>query len=93
MSEKNEFYANSVNVFSSLYDITLNFNAQSVVVIDQNKPQILQSSNECTIRMSPQHAKALVALLTDQIKKYEENFKFELPLEEPLLSLWKANIK
>ena len=89
----NEYYSNSVNVVASLYDITLSFRAQSPVILDPNKAPMIQSSNECNVRMSPQHAKALAALLVEQVKKYEEQFKINLPLEENIQGIWKSLIK
>lgn len=87
---QNEFYANAVNITGSLYDLTLTFRIQTPVVVDQSKPPIIQSSNECNIRMSPQHAKALAALLVDQVRQYEDQFKLELPLEENIAKIWKT---
>lgn len=87
---QNEFYANAVNITGSLYDVTLTFRIQTPVVMDQSKAPIIQSSSECNIRMSPQHAKALAALLVDQVKQYEDRFKLELPLEDNIAPLWKA---
>ena len=86
----NEFYANAVNIMSSLYDLTLSFRSQTPVLVDPSKPPIIQSSNECNIRMSPQHAKALAALLVDQVRQYEDRFKLELPVEDNIIEIWKS---
>ena len=94
MSENpSEFYANAVNIIANLYDVTLNFRAQSPVALEGGKPMVLQTTNECTVRMSPQHAKALAVLLVDHIKQYEKQFKIELPVEENLLPKWNEFIK
>ena len=87
---ENDFYANAVNIMSSLYDLTISFRTQSPVLVDQAKPPLIQSSSECNIRMSPQHAKALAALLVDQVRQYEATFKIELPIEDNLIPMWKS---
>ena len=91
MSESpNEFYANAVNIMANLYDLTLSFRAQTPVLVDPAKPPMIQSSNECNVRMSPQHAKALAALLVDQVQKYEEQFNIVLPIEDNIAGIWKS---
>lgn len=93
MADNNEFYTNAVNILASLYDVTLNFRSQSPVMVDPTKPPLIQSTGEFSVRMSPQHAKALAALLVEHVKKYEEQFKIDLPIEENILEIWKSNIK
>jgi hypothetical protein len=89
----NEFYANAVNIIANLYDVTLNFRAQSPASIDDGKTILVQSTSECTVRMSPQHAKALAVLLVQHITQYEKQFNIALPIEDNLLNLWKTLIK
>jgi len=95
MSDQNqtEFYANAVNVTVSLYDVTLNFRADSPVSINPGEPPVLQATNISAVRMSPQHAKALAAVLIDQVTTYEERHNIILPMEDRLAEMWKKYIK
>ena len=90
---RSDFYANAVNVSTSIYDVSLFFSIQSPVVIDKDSKPLVETSAQCNVRMSPQHAKALAALLAKHIKKYEEDHKMELPLQDDLAILWKEHIK
>jgi len=87
-----EFYANAVNVVANMYDVTLNFRAQSPVALQDGKATALQVSSEVAVRMSPQHAKALAALLVNHIKEYEKQFHVQLPVEESIMKMWNETI-
>ena len=94
MPENNEYYANAVNIIANLYDVTLNFRAQSPVSVQPDgSAAMLQATSEVTVRMSPQHAKALAVLLTQHIVNYEKQFNIELPIEDNLMQQWKNLIK
>lgn len=78
--EKKFFYANSVEVGVTAYDITLKFmrngtisnlTPQSVKGLSQPKTEL---QDEFIIGMSPQHAKALLPVLTQLIKLYEDSY-------------------
>lgn len=88
-----EFYANAVNVGTSVYDVTLNFRLQSGEKNQQTEEIIITVSAENNIRMSPQHAKALAALLVNHIKLYEEQFSVDLPLTPDIMKFWEDNVK
>ena len=89
MSEdQHDFYANAVNVTSSIYDVTLNFRTQSPVMMSQGKPPVFEASAVFNVRMSPQHAKALTALLVKHIVDYEAKHHTQLPLPPELQQLW-----
>jgi hypothetical protein len=88
-----EFYANAVNVGTSVYDVTLNFRLQSGEKNQQTEEIIITVSGEYNIRMSPQHAKALAALLVHHIKGYENQFSIDLPLPDDIKEFWEKNIK
>jgi hypothetical protein len=89
MGEKDyEFYANAVNVLTSIYDVTLSFRAQSPIVIEQGKAPVIQTSELCNVRMSPQHAKALVAILLKHVIQYEIEHEITLPLPEDVRQIW-----
>lgn len=61
-------YCNQIGIVTTSWDITLLFNEQ---VESDNAEQILVD-RKAKVVMSPQHAKALVAILADNVKKYEE---------------------
>jgi hypothetical protein len=88
-----DFYANAVNVLTSLYDVTLNFRTQSPIVAESGKPPMIEAFAECNIRMSPQHAKALAALLVRQILQYEDEFKVNLPVDPNILEFWQKYVR
>jgi len=90
---KNDYYANAVNISTSIYDISLFFSVQSPVGLNKDAKPFIEASSQCNVRMSPQHAKALAALLIKHIKDYEKQFSVELPLPDELSSLWKEITK
>lgn len=74
MDEKSKnFYANAVNMLGSVYDVTMVFRSQSPQFDDAGRPliikdqQVLNVSDELTVRTSPQHAKSMAALLVQQV--------------------------
>jgi len=93
MEERNDFYANAVNVVTSIYDVTLNFRTQSPVSLEPGKDPLLEASGICNVRMSPQHAKALAALLIKHITKYEEDYQLDLPLPDDIAPMWQEHVK
>ena len=76
-----DFYANLVEVNTSVYDVTLQFKLRS---FSKDPEDIFSAIDVCNVRMSPQHAKALVAILLKHITNYEIDFKCELPLSPDL---------
>jgi len=92
--ERTDFYANNVNVGSSLYDITLQFSTQSPVgPIQPDRQPVIETSGLCNVRMSPQHAKALAAILVNHIIQYESQFNIKLPLAPEMAELWNRFMK
>ena len=88
MGDSPEFYTNAINIASSLYDVTLEFRANSPIPMKENHPPVVESKEVCTIRMSPQHAKALAILLLKQVEDYEKQFSLTLPVEVNIQSIW-----
>lgn len=92
-------YVNSVNVLSSVYDFTFLLRNQSPqlqqdgTVIQIHGTPSLVIADEIMVRMSPQHAKALAAILVENIKHYEETSGFALPVPDEIKQKWEANIK
>ena len=78
LEEKGEvpdFYVNSVDVSTGIYDITLNFGVITPVSKGQAEKKLV-----CTVRMSPQHAKMLTLILRSALKSYEREFECTLPI-------------
>ncbi len=73
------FYVNSVQIQQSLYDFKLIFGLFDT--LPNGKTQI---TNLETILISPQHAKELANVLTENVRLYEENF---MPLPMPISTL------
>lgn len=88
------FYANAVNITSSIYDISLAFKSQAPQIDNQGNVMLIKDqpvvnvADELIVRMSPQHAKALAAILVKHIKQYEKQFGVELPLPPDMKILW-----
>lgn len=94
LSDNPNFYANAVHVFSSIYDVTLQFRVEAPVTIpEQGKPTMLEIVSTCSVRMSPQHAKALGAILVKHVKDYEENNHVTLPLDPKIQPMWENAVK
>jgi flagellar protein FlaG len=68
-AEYRESYANSVQVRASLWDFFLLFGT-----INQSSPEQVTISNFQGVFLSPQQAKALAAVLTQNVQQYETTF-------------------
>ena len=91
--ERTEFYANTVGIVMNVYDVTLQFSTQSAVAVEKGKPPITEVAGVCNVRMSPQHAKSLVALLARHIVEYERTHGITLPIPGNLKGLWDTYIR
>ncbi len=91
--EKNEFYANSVSITTSLYDVTLTFKTESIVADKEGKPMGPIPVATFNVRMSPQQAKALASILIKHITDYEKDHHVTLPIPENIENWWKTFIK
>jgi len=92
------FYANAVNIATSIYDITIDLKSQSPQIdsmgkiIQMHDQPVMDVSEEIIVRMSPQHAKAFAALLVKNIIEYEKQFNGTIPLIPEIKELWEKNI-
>lgn len=79
--EKKYFYANSMEVSTSTYDINLKFlrNIASDTQNVENAPP--DRIDEIVVTMSPMHAKAMLSVLFTSIKSYEANHS-KIPLNQ-----------
>jgi len=68
-----EYYANCIQISTSVNDFSLNFGC-SRITEGADKSINVQEIFERRIYLSPQQAKALSRVLTEQVKGYEENF-------------------
>ncbi|MGA9397759.1 MAG: DUF3467 domain-containing protein [Anaerolineaceae bacterium] len=93
-NQLDNFYANAVNIASSVYDVTLQFKNQTPQIdskgnlIEISGKPAINITGEMTIRMSPQHAKALATILCEHVKLYEKQYNIVLPLQPDLKSKW-----
>jgi len=76
-SEVPEYYASSMALTTSIYDVTLQFRVQ-VPPLALGQPPAERPV--CVVRMSPQHAKMLGLILTNAIRDYEARFQTRLPI-------------
>lgn len=90
MSEEYDFYANNLNILASVYDITLNFSIRLPIKIDKEAGVVTETEDihPVRIRMSPQHAKSLAALLVNHIKNYEKEHNVNLPVPDNMAQMW-----
>ena len=92
MEQQNiDFYSNHVQLISGLYDITLHFHNQVPNVKGDEAETVIASSR--IIRMSPQTAKALAALLVAQVLAYEKEFGTQLSMEPRLQQKWDEHVR
>ena len=93
------FYANAVNFATSIYDVTLIFKSQSPQIDQAGKimeikgQPVLNVAEEIVVRMSPQHAKSLAALLAKNIADYEKQFNINLPVPPEIEAIWKDLVR
>ena len=89
MEEPVDVYANAVKVVGAAYDFTLEFSANLQIgpQTDPQHPSPIERRNICRVRMSPQHAKALIPILMDQVMQYEKQLG-PVPLPPDMNQLW-----
>jgi hypothetical protein len=78
------FYANSVQVLVSLFDVTLII--EQLGLGAEGEPEMREVAK---LNLSPQHAKALTGVLAQRVAAYESQFgviSLETPNEPPLPS-------
>ena len=94
MESTHDHYTNSVHVITSLYEVVLNFWTETPVGkwVEDEKPT-REVVDEFRVRMSPQHAKALAALLVKHVREYERQFGTQLVLPPELQMLWDEHAK
>ena len=96
MAER-DFFSNRVAVSTSLYESLLAFLLISPVAFpkdadedDEDEIEVAANVEDMVrVRMSPQHAKALAAILVSQIVHYEKLHGIELPTNPETAALWK----
>ena len=88
--ESIDIYANSVSVTTSVYDMTLAFGTRTAITLQQGQKPLVEVDEKCRIRMSPQHAKSLAALLLKQVMDYERQHNCALPLSPEMEQVWHA---
>ena len=88
------FYANSVHIIMSIYDVLLSFRTQAPLrVEEQVQESAVVSTDEFDVRMSPQHAKALAALLIKNIREYEKQFNTQIIIPPDLQTMWDEAVR
>lgn len=86
--EERDFYTNAVHVTTTVYDVTLHFGVRTLVPGEPDKDPVLQQRPVCSIRMSPQHAKSIAALLMKHVVDYEAQAGLTLPIPPDIQSVW-----
>jgi hypothetical protein len=88
-----DVYANSVTVTTSVYDALLVFGTRTAVPMQQGQKPLIEVDEKCRIRMSPQHAKSLAALLLKHTTDYEKKHNLRLPIPPEMQQIWDELIK
>lgn len=84
-----DFYANATDVTTTAYDITLRFRTQTPMAVEADtKEQVFEVSGMCNVRMSPQHAKSLAAILAKHVVDYEMRYDVRLPVPDTIVEIW-----
>jgi len=86
--ESVDVYANSVSVLTTVYDVMLVFGTRTAVPLQPGEKPLVEADERCRIRMSPQHAKSLAALLVRHVVDYERQHKLTLPIPPEMQPLW-----
>jgi hypothetical protein len=86
--ESLDIYANSVSVTTSVYDVILAFGTRTAIGVQQGKKPLVEVDEKVRIRMSPQHAKSLAALLIKHVADYERQHELKLPIPPEMQQLW-----
>lgn len=87
-TENREYYANQVHVVTGLYDVAIRFRIQMPRATEGEEEPVIDSQDACIVRMSPQHAKSLAALLVAQVREYEKAHDIKLPLPSKVQAVW-----
>jgi hypothetical protein len=66
-SDSPSYYANNVHLNVSLFDFRFVFGEILTATVDE-----LRVRSRCSVVMSPQHAKMLAKVLSDNVKDYEQ---------------------
>ncbi len=68
----NELYTNAATVTNTFFDFILQFRRENIFETKEGQSKTVE--DVASIRMSPQMAKALTGLLTQNVKAYEAEF-------------------
>ena len=88
-----DLYANSVSVTTSVYDVLLVFGTRTAVPMQPGQNPLVEVDEKCRIRMSPQHAKSLAALLLRHVGDYERKHNLQLPIPPEMQQIWDTLVK
>ena len=91
--ESIDVYTNSVSVTTSVYDALLVFGTRTAVTMQAGQKPLVEVDEKARIRMSPQHAKSLAALLLKHTIDYEHKHNLKLPIPPEMQQLWEALVK
>lgn len=75
-------YCNNVQIIHSLWDFNFEFAQMAPIPRGENEPPEVAHNLVERIVMSPQHAKAFLAVLAQNVEQWEEQFG-ELPTGPP----------
>lgn len=64
------YYADATHLTSTVFDFSFYFGKS---IVNPAKPSERTNTYEVLVQMSPQHAKVINIMLTEQIEKYEKN--------------------
>jgi hypothetical protein len=53
----------------------------------------VEADEKCRIRMSPQHAKSLAALLLRHVRDYEKKHNLHLPIPPEMEQIWNTVVR
>jgi hypothetical protein len=88
-----EIYANGVQVITSPFEFVLELGLTTVKLSQiPNRPHDTEAQVVARVRLSPHHAKAVAALLVQNVVEFERNWG-ELGLPPELGSIWENVVK
>lgn len=82
--ESRDFYVNTARMATSVYEVLLELARVTPAEMTPGEIEI----ESIRVRMSPQHAKALAAMLVKHVREYERQYGVQLKVPDEMQALW-----
>lgn len=82
--ESRDFYANTARMATSVYEVLIELARVTPAEMTAGVVEV----ETMRVRMSPQHAKALAAMLVKHVREYERQYGVQLKVPDEMQALW-----